>query len=203
MPSARTQLSPVAVDRIDFVNTSAGAITGFPAITSGNLNTPGPYNNPTTNGVKHGLQVHFHLDRGTSSALTPRREIQRTSTGGSVVQKNPPDRPAPPGGGAATPGGFDGTQIGPDGPASHEILRPSADKIVVADVPGFPAVPPVNFPATYRAHFTVTVAAGTTDVARIKYDVLINKTSASDVPNTENRSVVTEKEDLVRGRCLK
>jgi hypothetical protein len=194
--------STPTVDQIDLVNTATGAIGGYPAVTTGDLNTPGPFNNPTTKGVSHSLQVHFHLDNGNSSALTPRREIQRTSTTGGTVSNNPPDRPAPGGVGPPTPGGFTGVLIGPDGPGAHEIQRPSTDKIVIADAPGFAALSASSFPATYKAHFTVTVAAGGADVARINYDVLIEKRSATDVPNTENRSVSTAKEDLVRGRSL-
>jgi hypothetical protein len=190
------------VDRIDLVNTPTGAISGYPAVTSGDLNTPGPFNSSTTNGVSHALQVHFHLDNGNSSALTPRREIQRTSTFAGTVSMNPPDRPAPGGIGPATPGGFGGVLIGPDGPPSHEIRRPTADKIVVADAPGFASVPTGSFPVTYRAHFAVTVAAASTDIARINYDVLIDKRTATEVPNTENRSFSTQKLDLVRGRSL-
>src|SRR5262249_53903470 len=117
---------PPAVDRIDLVNTSTGAIAGFPSITTGDLNKPGPFNDSAGESVSHVLQVHFHLSSGNSSALVPRRTIQRTSTFGSTTSKNPPDRP--PLGGAAgppVPGGFAGIQIGPDGPGSHEIQRPS------------------------------------------------------------------------------
>jgi hypothetical protein len=203
-PAPAASKAPIVptVDRIDLVNTSTGAISGYPAVTSGDLNTPGPFNNSTTNGVSHSLQVHFHLDNGNSSALTPRREIQRTSTSAGADSKNPPDRPPPGGVGPSTPGGFKGVIIGPDGPAGHEIKRPTADKIVVADAPGFASMPTGSFPVTYKAHFAVTVAAASTDIARINYDVLIDKRTATEVPNTENRSVSTQKSDLVRGRAL-
>ncbi len=201
-PPAPTAPASPTVDRIDLVNTPTGAISGYPAVTSGDLNTPGPFNNATTNGVSHSLQVHFHLDNGNSSALVPRREIQRTSTSGGTASLNPPDRPAPGGIGPPTPGGFSGFLTGPDGPASHEIQRPSADKIVVADAPGFAAIPAGSFPVTYQAHFTVTVAAGSTDIASIHYDVLIDKRTSTDVPNHENRSFSSSKSDLVRGRSL-
>jgi hypothetical protein len=190
------------VDRIDLVNTPTGAVAGFPAVTAGDLNTPGPFNSSTTNGVGHSLQVHFHLDNGNSSALTPRREIQRTAMVTGSVSNNPPDRPAPGGIGPPAPGGFEGVLIGPDGPGSHEIKRPTADKIVVADAPGVADVPTGSFPVTYKAHFAVTLAAASTDIARINYDVLIDKRTATDVPNTENQSLTTEKQDLVRARSL-
>ena len=191
------------VDRIDLVNTAAGAISGYAATTTGDLNSPGPFNNASTKGVSHCLQVHFHLDRGDSSALVARRDIQRTAKMGSTTAKNPADRP-PAGGaaGAPTAGGFDGVLIGPDGPSPQWVKRPSADKIVIADSPGFTALSATDFPATYKAHFNLTVAAGATDIARIKYDVLINKTSATNVPNAENRSFSVSKNDLVRGRTL-
>jgi hypothetical protein len=124
------------VDRIDLVNTTAGAITSYAPISSGDLNIPGPFNSAT--GVNHVLQAHFHLDRGDSSTLTPRREIQRTSTGGGRTQMNPPDRPATGGIGPPALGGFGGVLMGPDGPGAHEIRRPTRDKIVVADSPVFP-----------------------------------------------------------------
>lgn len=201
--SASTAPATPTVDGIDLVNTPTGAISGYTRITSGDLNTPGPFNNPTTKGVSHPLQVHFHLGSGDSSALVPRREIQRTSTFGTTTSLNPPDKPAPGGIGPPTPGGFEGVVTGPDGPSSHEIKRPTTDKIVVADAPGFATLPTGSFPATYKAHFSVTVAAGSTDIASVNYDVLIEKRSPTDVPNKENRSFITGKNDLVRGQSLK
>ncbi|MCZ7406263.1 MAG: hypothetical protein O8C67_15230 [Candidatus Methanoperedens sp.] len=41
-----------------------------------------------------------------------------------------------------------------------------------------------------------------TNIARIKYDVRIEKQNATDIPNAENRIFATEKEDLVRGATL-
>jgi len=188
------------VDRIDLVNTTAGAITSYAPISSGDLNTPGPFN--SANGVNHALQVHFHLDKGDSSTLTPRREIQRTATAGGRTSMNPPDRLATGGIGPPAPGGFGGVLMGPDGPGAHEIRRPSKDKIVVADAPGLFPIAANAFPVTYKAHFTVTIASGTADIARIKYDVVIDKRTSTEVPNTENRSLATAKEDLVRARPL-
>jgi hypothetical protein len=201
-PTRRAPARP-AVDRIDLITSSAGATTGYPAITSGNLNLPGPFNNPASGGVNNALQVRFHLDRGSSSSLSPRREIQRTASFAGAENKNPPDRPAAAGAaGPPTPGGFLGVIVGPDGPAAHEVLRPTADTIVVADAPGVGALAAAQYPFTYQAHFAVTVADGTGDVAQARYEVRISKTSATNVPNAENRSFSTEKRDLVRGRAL-
>jgi len=199
---SRCSSSPT-VDRINLVNSAAGAIGGFPAITSADLNSPGPFNNPSNNAVNHALQVHFHLDAGKSDALTPRREIQRTATAGGTTSLNPPDQPAPGGVGPPTPGGFGGVLVGDDGPPEHEIQRPSDDALVVADAPGYPGLPATAFPVTYRAHCKVIAATSAgSDVAMIRYDVLIDKRTATEVPNTENRSVVVEKRDIARGRAL-
>jgi hypothetical protein len=195
--------APPTVDRIDIIDSKAGAISGYPAITSGDLNSPGPFNNPATGGVNNVLQIHFHLDNGNSALVTPRREIQRTAKIGTAEMKSPPDKPAPGGIGPVAPGGFGGVLVGPEGPPAHEVKRPTTDKIVIADAPGTAALSSTDYPYTYKAHFTLTVAdtAGT-DIARTKYDVMIEKRSAADIPNTENRIIPVEKEDLVRKRNL-
>ncbi len=194
----------VSVDRIDLVNSGAGAIGGFPAILGGaSLNTPGTFNSPTE--VKNSLQVHFHVDHGSSAGLTPVREIQRTATlAAGVVLNNPPDQVLPPGvAGPPAPGGFTGVLIGNDGPAAHEIQRPNAHSIVVADAPGLAGLVAASYPVTYRAHFILTLNdARNAPIARVNFDVLIDKRSAAEVPNTENRAVVTAKKDLVRGKDL-
>jgi hypothetical protein len=202
-PIAAAPVAPT-VDRIDLVNSTTAAIGGFPGITSGNLNSPGPYNHPDKFGVNHALQVHFHLGTGNSTALVPRREIQRTATFGGKTDLNPPDRiELGQGSHASSPGGFDGIVVGPDGPGAWEIRRPTTDKLVVGDAPGMgPAIPKDAFPYTYKAHFTVTVAAGATDVGSIAYDVLIDKRSSRDVPNTQNVSNAFAKRDLVNGKAL-
>ncbi len=193
----------ISVDRIDLINTAAGAIGGYPAITHANLNAPGPFNSATE--VNHSLQVHFHLDHGSSANLTPLREIQRTSTlGGGVVLDNPPDEVLPPGvAGPTRPGGFTGVLIANDGPGAHEIQRPDAHTIVVADAPGLAPLVPANYPVTYRAHFTLTMndTIGA-PIARANYDVLIDKRAPGELPNTDNRSVITAKRDFVRGKNL-
>jgi peptidoglycan hydrolase-like protein with peptidoglycan-binding domain len=202
-PPAGTPPS-LSVDRIDVVNSAAGAIGGFPAIVGGaSLNTPGPFNAPDE--VKNSHQLHFHLDHGSSADLTPLREIQRTATmAGGVVLDNPPDQVLPPGvAGPPAPGGFRGVLIGPDGPAAHEIQRPTADTIVVADAPGLQGLTAGNFPITYRSHFHLTVSdAANAPIARVNYDVLIDRRSVADVPNTENRIVATARKDFVRGQDL-
>jgi peptidoglycan hydrolase-like protein with peptidoglycan-binding domain len=194
----------ISVDRIDIVNGAAGAIGGFPAIVGGaSLNTPGPFNSPTE--VKNSLQVHFHLDNGSSADLTPLREIQRTATTATgTVSNNPPDQVLPPGvAGPPAPGGFTGVLIGNDGPAAHEIQRPTGDTIVVADAPGLSGMVAASYPVTYRAHFILTMGDPRgAPIARANYDVLIDKRSATEVPNTENRVVTTAKKDFVRSKDL-
>src|SRR4029078_1861531 len=91
-----------------------------------------------------------------------------------------------------------------DGPPPHEIQRPSTHKIAVAASPGAVTYPAAatGYPLVITNNFELTVAAGGTDVARIRYDVKINKVSATDIPNTENKIVSTQKRDLVRNRDL-
>ena len=194
----------VAVDRIDVLTSSSGAVTGYPAITSGNLNSPGPWNDPAGGGVSNVHQIHFHLDKGNSSMLTPRREIQRSSWRAGVESKNPPDKPVPPGHeGPAILGGFSGVLVGPDGPAAHEVKRPTADKVVVADAPGAPALAATEFPYIRKSHFRLIVANDKgADVASIRYDVEIEKKSKADVPNTKNTITPVEKKDIIRGKTL-
>jgi hypothetical protein len=203
-PSLRSPLIPPRVDRIDIISSSAGAIGGYTAITSGDLNSPGPFNNPATGGVSNVHQIHFHLDQGDSVDLSPRRELQRSSWRAGVENQNPPDRPAPGGVGQPTPGGFSGVVVGPDGPPAHEVQRPSPDKIVIADAPGGISVTSAQFPYIYRSHFRVTVAdSDGQDIAHIRYDVRIEKRSATDIPNTENSIVAVAKEDTARSRSLR
>jgi hypothetical protein len=105
--------------------------------------------------------------------------------------------------GPPTPGGFSGVLVGPDGPPPHEIQRPTADTIVIADAPGSLTTPAADYPYIYRSHFTLTVEdARRAPIARVKYDVRIERRTAADVPNTENQIFHTEKKDFVRGRNL-
>ena len=193
----------ISVDQIDLIDGAAGAIGGYPAITHANLNTPGPFNSATE--VNNSLQVHFHLDNGSSADLKPIREIERTATmAGGVVLNNPPDEVLPPGtAGPTRPGGFVGVLIGNDIPGAHEIQRPDTRRIVVADAPGLAPLVPANYPVTYNAHFIVTVNdTHGAPIARANYDVLIDKRGPAEVPNTQNTAVITAKRDFVRGKDL-
>jgi len=197
-----TPASPL-ISSINIVNSAAGATSGYPGITSGDLNAPGPWNHPTNGGVSNVHQIHFNLAQGDSSTLTPRREIQRSAWFAGTESRNPADRPAAPGsGGSPTQGGFNGVLVGPDGPGAHEVKRPTRSTIVVADAPGAASLSAAQFPFIYRSHFAVTVAAGGVDIARIRYDVRIEKTNAANVPNVENSITAVDKADLVRGRSL-
>jgi peptidoglycan hydrolase-like protein with peptidoglycan-binding domain len=197
---------PLSVDKIDVIDSGVGAIGGYPPIVGGaSLNTPGPFSDPVTGETKNSLQIHFHLDHGNSASLTPRRELQRTAIAHGATHENPPAQVLPPGVfGPPIPGGFSGLRVGPDGPAPHEIQRPTADKIVIADAPGINRAPTAaDYPISYQAHFFLTVEdARNAPIARIKYDVLIRRTSLANIPNAENRVVATEKKDFVRGRNL-
>jgi len=197
---------PLSVDRIDVVDSAAGAIGGYPAIVGGaSLNTPGPFSDPATGETKNSHQIHFHLDNGNSASLTPRRELQRTAIIRGGSHENPPAQVLPPGVvGPPIPGGFTGLRVGPDGPPPHEIQRPTANTIVVADAPGINRAPTAaDYPISYRSHFFLTVEdARNAPIARIKYDVHIRRTSLANIPNAENRIVAIEKKDFVRGRNL-
>jgi hypothetical protein len=206
-PPAPTAPAPAAaptVNKIDIVDSSTGAIGGYPAITSGDLNAPGPFNNAATGAVNNVHQMHFHLDHGTSNQLTPNRIVRGSNWLAGVELKHPADQVLPPGtSGPAAPGGFDGVADAPDGPAAHEIQRPSTDKIVIADAPGIGLLQPAQYPYIHKSTFTLTVNGPSgTPVARLKYGVRIEKKNAADIPNTENRVFAISKEDLVRGKAL-
>ncbi|MDT7543563.1 MAG: hypothetical protein QOE33_3467 [Acidobacteriota bacterium] len=206
-PAPPASTSSETVDRIDIVDSASGATTGFQKVKEGDLNVPGPYNNPKTGGVSHALQVHFHLDKGDAANLTPKREIQMSASAGKKTFKNPPDQ-LPPAGqkGDPTPGGFEGSKVAPDGPRAHEIMRPTAKELVAADAPGTVVDPTKGgalYPVSIKAHFTLTVAdKNGKDIARTRYDVLIEKTDEKNIPNKQNELAVLEKKDLVRGKDL-
>lgn len=171
------------VDRITVVDSPTGAIGGYPDIMGdADLNVPGPYNNATTGECKNVHQIHFHLDAGDSAGLTPTRIVTATATAAGTEILSHTDHP--------------------DGPPPHEIQRPATDSIVIADAPGPRSLDASHYPFVMTADFVLTVAAGGTDIARIKYGVRINKASATDIPNTENRIFSTEKKDLVRNQDL-
>jgi hypothetical protein len=200
-PAATPTLS---VDKIDIIDSSTGAIGGFVPITSGDLNSPGPFNNPTTGAVNNVQQIHFHLDHGSSADLTPTRIVRGSNWLAGVEIKHPADQVLPPGSaGPPAPGGFGGVLDAPDGPAAHEIKRPSTDKLVVADAPGIGALAASHYPYIHKSTFTLTVAGpSNTPVARIQYGVRIQKNDAKDIPNTENRIFAIQKDDLVRNKAI-
>jgi hypothetical protein len=172
------------VDQITVVDTPTGAIGGYGDIVgNSDLNVPGPFNDPATGEVTNSHQIHFHLDAGSSSDLTPMRWVtsDTVTAGGNVIH---------------TSTGFR------DGPGEHEIQKPSSDKVVVADAPGISALDASHYPFVFDADFELKVVAGGADIARITYKVKINKASASDIPNTENRITPIEKKDLVRNQVL-
>ncbi len=82
---------PLSVDRIDIIDSAAGAINGYPAIMgNSDLNAPGPFNDATTGEVKNMHQIHFHLDNGSSASLTPSRTAQATFTRNGTAANYPP-----------------------------------------------------------------------------------------------------------------
>lgn len=179
-PAAPTHA--LTVDRIDVIDSPTGAISGFPGIMgNADLNTPGPFNDPTTGEMKNVHQIHFHLDNGDSANLTPARTVDATWSAG----------------------GTSDSRSGPDGPRPHEIRRPSTDKIVIADAPGPRSLAASHYPFEMEADFVLTVASsGGTDIARVNYRVELEKQNATDIPNTRNSIAASEKKDLVRNRDL-
>lgn len=177
------RVSPT-VDRITIVDSSAGAISGYPDIVgNADLNAPGPFNDAATGECRNTHQVHFHLDAGDSADLTPTRVVPSATISMAGVTT------------------FTVTNRA-DGPPPHEIQRPSTDKIVIADSPGILSLSATDYPFVETANFQLTVAAGGSDVARIRYTVQLNKASATDIPNTTNTVTATEKRDLVRNQAI-
>lgn len=185
------------VSAITLVTGPAGATTGYPAIMgNSNLNVPGPFNHAPTGEVTNVHQIRFRFDQGTSAAVSAVRIVRATFTEGGTQARFPADLPG-------DPGGIGGTRTHSDGPPPHEIQRPDANTLVVADAPGMRALSASQYPFSLAADFTLSLVAGTTDIARINYEVRITKTSATDIPNTQNSVTATDKADLVRGRSLR
>ncbi len=184
------------VDAITIVDSAAGAISGYPDIEgNADLNVPGPFNDSTTGECRNTHQIIFHLDAGSSSRLTPSRRAKATVTIGGAEQRFPPDEPG-------STGGLTGTRTFDDGPPEHEIQRPDSSRIVIADSPGVQGLNASAYPFIFKTDFTLKVAVGGTDVARVNYEVRLRKENAANVPNTENLIRATEKKDLVRNRDL-
>lgn len=180
--------STCTVDRIDIVDTSSGAIGGYnPLPFGGDLNKPGPYNDPQDASVTNVHQIHFHLDQGNSTSLDT---LERTLTKGTATK------------GSSKP--LTVTNVA-DGPKLHEVQFPSADKVVIADAPGFkPYVlsSAADYPASLTDEFTILVAENNVKVASIQYKVSIIKENDKQVPNKENKIVSVQKSDIVRGKSL-
>lgn len=204
-PAKKATPAPaLSVDKIKIVDSASGAIGGYAAVTSGNLNSPGPWNSSTSGGVSNVHQIHFHLDNGDSANLAPTRIVRGSNWMNGVEHKHPLDQVLPAGQfGPPTPGGFGGFMDTPDGPAAHEIQRPATDSLVVADGPGVTALGTSQFPYVHQSTFGLTVsAADGTAIARIRYGVHISKTSKTNVPNDVNTITSIEKRDLVRNKAL-
>jgi hypothetical protein len=151
--------SPV-IDSVDLIDSSTGAVGGFPAIScDASLDHPGPYNDHWWKGsVANVQQVHFHLSQGWPGDVRVNRQINRTAS--TAKKQNDP-------------------KVGWDGPPEHEILT-TKDKLVVADAPGFCSrASEDDFPVTYSADFSL-YAFDPLDMkvlASISYHVEISKTS--------------------------
>lgn len=60
-----------------------------------------------------------------------------------------------------------------------------------------------SYPVTYRAHFILTVNDPRgAPIARANYDVVIDKRTETEVPNTANQVSLTAARDFVRGKDL-
>jgi hypothetical protein len=204
------------VDAIRIVDSPMGAASGFRDIIGGaDLNKPGEFNEPTTGEVANVHQVHFHLRHGGSANVGATRQVKRTVHRGTAEERLPADQP-PQAGQPGQAGGVAGSRQHPDGPKTHEEIRPSADTLVVADAPGALSIFPGDYPFRYQGFFTMTVSsppprpvAGSqaasgpsVDIASISYYVGIEKTGDFNVPNEENVVFPIQKRDLVNGRDL-
>jgi hypothetical protein len=155
-----TSTTPV-VDQVELVDSSTGAVGGYPAKTDtcdASLNSPGPFNdNFYLGSVANVHQVQFHVARGYPGDLRAKRIVNRTSEGRG--QKLPP-------------------HSGDDGPPGHEYMY-TKDKMVVADAPGWcSTLKETDFPVKYKADFsTYAWDAPTLKIlASISYHVEIEKT---------------------------
>jgi hypothetical protein len=198
---------PPVVDRIDAIDQPGRAVTGHQGIRGGgDLDVPGPFNNPDTGGVANVHQIHFHLGAGSPDDLVPERFVQRTmwisegvGAAGKPIWLENNKKVDPAEGGEAPVGG---DTYAPDGPGEHEIKRLRGRNLLsVADAPG---VGRMNaFPFVFMASFIMTVKDREgTGVAGVTYDVLIVKRAHDEVPNKENKITVLKKTDLVRNQDL-
>lgn len=207
-PAAAGPRVAPTVDRIDVIDSPAGAVGGYGAIRSGgHLDVPGPFNDPKNGGVANFHQIHFHLDAGSPDDLVPERWVQRTmwlsqgvGANGKLVWLADSKRVTEEQGDRAVVGG---DTYAPDGPGEHEIIRsPDSNLLSVADGPGVGRMD--KFPFVFKASFimTVTNRHTGTQVARVAYDVLIVKLTPTETQNKENKITVLKKTDVARGRDL-
>lgn len=207
LAEARPRVVPM-VDRIDIIDSPAGAVGGHGPIRSGgNLNVPGPFNNPENGGVANFHQIHFHLDAGSPDDLVPERWVQRTmwisqgvGANGRLIWLEDSKKVAEERGDRAIVGG---DTYAPDGPGEHEIIRSRDSSLLsVADAPGVGSMN--KFPFVFMASFIIKVRDRHTwyEVARVTYDVLIVKRALTEMQNKDNKITVLKKTDVVRARDL-
>jgi hypothetical protein len=204
-PLAEANDTAIAVDKIDIIDSSSGAVGGFKGIRGkANLNKPGPFENRRE--IKNVHQVKFYLDKGAANLLDPyrcymKREVTQAGTEVELPKKRPYGKNVAPCEGAT-----------PDGPGEHEIKSDSANTLFVADAPGFRDG--YDFPANFDVDFTVGLDSDPAKsgycpsegesldctIAYIKYRVEIRKESLN--AKAINHVEKLEAKDLVRNRSL-
>jgi hypothetical protein len=161
----------------DVIQSSTGAVTGFPVVRGCDLSVPGPFNDTTTNGTcTLVFQVKFHLAGIPSSEVALTRKVTRTAT--------------------VTIGGAQKQDIhnGPDGPSAPTVLKPDGSTVVVSDSPGYFGSGAKNiFPVTYHADFELyayDLVAGKV-LAKLTYTVdIVKKTFGDSSPTTTLTNLV-------------
>jgi hypothetical protein len=177
------QLQQAAIKRnvtsIDVITgPSQSTLTSFPAIDGNpdcNLNAPGAVNNTTTGTCLNIQQIHFHLTGIPAPEVLLLRVVERTTLSHGQTE----------------------TINKSDGPSPELVARPNDSLIAVADCPGalVVAANPAAFPISYHAHFVLTAfdSINMAPLAKISYDVTIDKMTINDASPTNTLSVTDQK----------
>jgi hypothetical protein len=147
------------VTAVTLINSSTGALSGFPSIANvPDLNTPGPFNDTTTGACQNVQQIRFDLTGIPNNEV----DLLRTKDGvaGPVGQEQP--------------------RKGPDGPSDPTKLRQNS-LIAVADTPGISRATS-GFPLRYAMSFQLFAfdIVSHAIMAKVTYKVNILKQSVGD-----------------------
>ncbi|MGA3077305.1 MAG: hypothetical protein ABSG56_26935 [Bryobacteraceae bacterium] len=153
-----------------------------------NLNVPGPQNDTKTGACFNIFQIHFHLAGIDSRNVNLIRIVDRTTVIGG--QTNHTEKSDGPSGGDSSSRPLAGCDT---------VATPSDSLIAVVDSPGAQSSGhpnPAAFPLSYHAHFILSAhdsMFGNAVLAKISYDVIIDK-QAIDDPNPTNTFSVTDQQ---------